>query len=86
MHRRAPRVVCAPDVRVCNVRDAHRRRLVRAAPGQAVVLIDDDRVSNGVHVDVVERNLGHRPRSALPSLDPDPVVGVLDLRVRHCNV
>lgn len=57
MHRRASDIVCALDVGVGDVSNIDRRGLVGAFLGEAVVLVDDDRVPNHVHVDVVEGHM-----------------------------
>lgn len=86
MHRRASDIVRALDVGVQDVRNIDRRGLVGARLGKAVVLVDDDRVPNRIHVDVVEGHVRDGTRTALPRLDPDPVVRMLDHRIHHGDV
>jgi hypothetical protein len=84
--RRAARVVGPPDPRVGDAGDEDGGGGVLAAPGEAVVLVDDDGVAHGVHAHVLERHRRHGPRPALPRLDPDPVVRVPDHGVAHRHV
>lgn len=54
--------------------------------GVAVVLINYDRISNVMHVDVSEYNVFHVSSSPLPGLDSDPICGTFELGVVYYHV
>lgn len=86
MHWRASYIIGAFDARVGDIGDVDSRGLVGAGLAAAVVLVDHYRVPHRVHGHVAVPHLGHRAVSALPRLDPQPVVRVLDHRIPHRDV
>lgn len=62
------------------------RSLVDAALGEAVILVDDDRVSDCVHVNVIEGYFRYRTWPSLPCFDPNTIGRMLDDWVCHCDV
>ena len=86
MDGRCARVVGAPDAGVGDAIDEDGGGGVLAALGEAVVLVDDDGVADGVHAHVLEGHGGDGAGAALPRLDPDAVVRVADHGVAHGHV
>ena len=60
MHWRASDIVSTLDVCVQDIGYENCRCLVDAALGHAVVLVDDDRVSDSIHVNVIEGYFRYR--------------------------
>lgn len=79
-------LVSAHDVSVHDVGNHQRRYLVMAFFSEAVVLVDDYRVLNCVHSNVVEGHLRHRTRPSLPCFDPNTIIWVLYDWVTDCDV
>lgn len=79
-------VISPLDVCVVDSIDIDSRRLVVAALGETVVLVYYDAVPDVLHVDTVKSDPRDRSHSALPCLDPEPVVGVPDHTILHCYV
>lgn len=82
-HGRAPYIVGPLDIRVLYVGHLNGRGAIRAVLGEAVELVDDDRIPHVLHVDLPEGHARDSPGPALPRFDPYPVVGILDHRVAH---
>ena len=60
MHWRASDIISTFDVCIRDMGYENCRSLVDAALGEAVVLVDDDRVSDCVHVNVIEGYFRYR--------------------------